>query len=55
MNPLAHQGTEQGFARRAHNERLGELFAASMGHNGEFRAETLDMLRFAMQIALRNE
>jgi hypothetical protein len=37
VDPLGHELTDHGLARRPHDDRLGQLFAAAVGHHRELR------------------
>ena len=55
LNPLREEMADDGFRRRPDDVRLFELFAARDGHHRQLRRETLDVLRFLLQKALRDE
>jgi hypothetical protein len=55
LHPLRVHRTDHGLRRGPDGERLFELFPAADRHPGAFGGETLDVVRFLLQEALRNE
>src|SRR5947209_19364585 len=55
LDPARVEVAEDRLAGRSYGEALGQLFAAGVGHPGDFGCEALDVLRLTAQEALRHE
>ena len=55
LDPLGHELADDGLTRRAHDDRLFELLASCHRDHGKFRAESLDVLRLALEVGLGDE
>ena len=55
VDPLGHVLADDGFACRADGKRLGQLLASAVGHDGELRTESLDVVGLALEEAHRDQ